>query len=320
MKKLFIIGFLFSLVYSKAGAQYRWEYGGGIGAANYLGEVGGGEGDRRDFIADLKLGFTRYQINGYSRYKISKDFSVKGNLIFVNISGNDNKSVNPTRVGRNLNFSTNIFEMSVQGEWNFYQQSRLSGRSGMMRGRKKKRTDFKSYLFAGVGFFYYNPKAEIEGKSYALRQYETEGVSYSPIGICYPIGIGFAYTINKTVRLCMDMSYRFTNTDYLDDASGTYGKKTPGSLEEKISNPNLLLPKNATAPSGKELPIAANYGWDYNNNVGLKRGDPSNKDGYFLVTATAGIVIKGKNKYYKGKYKSIANRRKVVKKKTRAKF
>jgi hypothetical protein len=205
MKKLFIIGFLFSLLCSEAGAQYRWEYGGGLGAANYLGEVGGGEGDRRDFIADLKLGFTRYQINGYSRYKISKDFSVKGNLIFVNISGNDNKSVNPTRVGRNLNFSTNIIEMSVQGEWNFYQQSRLSGRSGMMRGRKKKRTDFKSYLFAGIGFFYYNPKAEIEGKSYALRKYETEGVSYSPIGICYPIGLGFAYTINKTIRLSMDM-------------------------------------------------------------------------------------------------------------------
>ena len=300
-------------------SQYRWEYGGGIGAANYLGDIGGGEGTRRDFIADLKLGFTRYQICGYSRYKISKDFSLKGNLIYVNISGDDSKSLNPARVGRNLNFTTNVIEASVQGEWNFYQQSRLSGRSKMLKG-KKKRTDFKSYLFAGVGAFYFNPKGEVGGQSYALRNYKTEDVSYSPIALCFPVGLGMAYTINKTIRISVDMSYRFTNTDYLDDASSQYGKKTPGSLDEKISNPNLLLSSSSATSAGKELPLAANYGYNYATNTSTKRGDPSNKDGYFLVSATAGIVIKGKNKYYKGKYKSIANRRKVVKKKTRAKF
>ncbi len=82
------------------------------------------------------------------------------------------------------------------------------------------------------------------------------------------------------------------------------------------NNPNAE-PVNS---NGEKLPPPNTYGYDYNENRGWKRGDPKNKDGYVAATLTFGYIIKGKNKYYKSKYKNIANRRKVVKKKTRAKF
>lgn len=306
-------------------SQYKWEYGGGFGAANYLGEIGGKDGSRRDFVSDMKLGSTRYNFMGYSRYKINKSISLKGQLLFLNISGADKFSTEVSRVGRNLNFSTNIIEASVQGEWNFFSQSKLSGGGGLLKGKKKK-TDFRSYIFAGVGAFYYNPTTTINGTKYNLRDYQTEGVKYSPIGVTFPLGIGLAYTIDRKYRFSFDLGYRITNTDYLDDASTKYAdKKGAPLIEQQISNPNMLFYANnpSATPANSDgvlLENPLNYGYDYSRNVGTKRGDPKNKDGYVAATLTFGFVIKGKNKYYKSKYKNIANRRKVVKKKTRAKF
>jgi hypothetical protein len=324
MKKILFLIALFALPFISY-SQYRWEYGGGFGAANYLGDIGGQDGPRRDFVADMQLGSTRYNFMGYSRYKVNKSISLKGQLLLLNISGADKFSKEVSRVGRNLNFSTNIIEASVQGEWNFFSQTRLSGGGGLSNGKKKK-TDFRSYIFAGVGAFYYNPTTTIDGKKYKLRDYQTEGVKYSPIGISFPLGIGLAYTIDRKYRLSFDLGYRITNTDYLDDASDKYvDKKDAPLIEQQISNPNMLFYANnpnavPVNSEGKKLPGQIQYGYYYAENRGNIRGEAKNRDGYVAATLTFGYIIKGKNKYYKSKYKNIANRRKVVKKKTRAKF
>ena len=139
----------------------------------------------------------------------------------------------------------------------------------------------------------------------------------------------------------MDMSYRFTGSDFLDDVSGNYAV----SYKDAAANPND--PKYALSNRTPEiqgysayssnynsnLPVGANYDYDATTGKGTKRGGNYNaqtgktslksiveKDGYLLMNFTAGYVIKGKNKYYKSKYRNIVNRRKVVKKKTRAKF
>jgi len=344
MRKL-LFSILFLLAFTSAFSQYKKEFGGCLGMSNYLGDIGGGiKQGRQNSFADLKWQATRFTINGYFRYKISKDFSFRGSLIYTRLSGDDKLSKNPARQARNLSFKTDLMELMGTVEWNFFQQTKMSPRTSIVSKSGKKRMDFRAYFFTGFGAIFFNPRAELNGKSYNLRPLQTEGTAYSPITWSAPVGLGFAYTINKKIRIGMDASYRFTGSDFLDDVSGRYKTSAKGSFNDAVQNPND--PKYALANRSPEvqtyqndgnatankagvnynsnLPYGANYDQYFdskqNKTVGSLRGSNFDKDGYFLLNITAGYVLKGKNKYYQNKYRNIVNRRKVVKKKTRAKF
>jgi len=77
MKKFLSIVFL--LVAIQSGAQYNWDYGAKVGAANYLGDIGGKELTRRDFIWDMHVLSTRYAGGMYGRYKFSKRLALAAN-------------------------------------------------------------------------------------------------------------------------------------------------------------------------------------------------------------------------------------------------
>ena len=76
MKNIFILTFIlgFSLI-SKA--QWRLDYGLSVGVSNYLGDIGGKEKTRRDFVADMKMAKTRWNFGGFVRYKIKPKLSLK---------------------------------------------------------------------------------------------------------------------------------------------------------------------------------------------------------------------------------------------------
>jgi hypothetical protein len=84
MKNLTLLLLLF-IVVSYAFSQYTWDYGISIGAANYLGELGGKEKTRRNFIFDLKLSQTRTAIGGFARYQNDfKAYIFTGVAVFYN--------------------------------------------------------------------------------------------------------------------------------------------------------------------------------------------------------------------------------------------
>ena len=58
----FLIGLF--MVTTKVDAQYAWDFGMHLGGANYLGEMGGKDQPRRDFVWDMKLGQTRWAVGG----------------------------------------------------------------------------------------------------------------------------------------------------------------------------------------------------------------------------------------------------------------
>ena len=58
----------FSLILLLGSSQYNFDYGIKLGATNYLGDIGGQEKTRRDFIMDMKLSQTRWVVGGYARY------------------------------------------------------------------------------------------------------------------------------------------------------------------------------------------------------------------------------------------------------------
>ena len=54
MKKL-IFSLLLVFCISTSYSQWLWDFGVNAGVSNYLGDIGGKEKTRRDFVADMKL-------------------------------------------------------------------------------------------------------------------------------------------------------------------------------------------------------------------------------------------------------------------------
>jgi hypothetical protein len=324
MKK--IILFLAVVSLPKLGfSQFKWDFGGSLGASNYLGDIGGKEKPRRDFIYDMNLTQTRLAAGGFARYKLTPVISVKTSLNYIRIQGNDALSPNPERFSRNLSFRNNMMELSTVAEYYFYKSSDMSGRPGLRGSRK--RVDFRTYVFAGVGALYSNPQAEYKGSWVNLRDYKTENVAYGPVTAVVPLGLGFTYTINRHYRFGFEFGFRQTFTDYLDDISTTYAPEVfegeTGKIGSVYNTDRANLANRNVELDASETKVGqANYGWskEFNGDKLNKRGDNTHNDNYLTAAVSFSYVIKGKNKFYKQKYKSLSQRRKVVKRKTRAKF
>jgi len=309
--------------------QYNLDYGINLGVSNYLGEIGGtgktGKGtERRPFVYDLKLKQTKFAGGGWIRYKLHPLISAKANLMYLRIGGADSLSDYPNRKGRNLSFRNDIFELSVQAEYNFF-----TARDITKRGRV--RIDLGAYVFAGIGVFYHNPKALYLGKWVALQPLGTEGQgrievtdkkgktetlkSYKRIQLSIPIGIGMYWTLKRKWRFGWEVGLRKTFTDYLDDASTRYPKDPSifddDPMAKALSNrtpTNLYL----VTDDGKILTSDL-----YGN--GTIRGEPKHKDMYMFIGLNAGYVVRGKGNFYRTQYRFRTGAKKR-KRKTRAKF
>ena len=314
MKK-FILLLFFSLTSLLAFSQYKWDFGANIGAANYLGEMGGKEKTRRNFILDLKLSQTRSAIGGFARYKLNRDISVRGNIAWYRISGADNLSTNPGRRGRNLSFRNDIVEVGATGQYVFYDIADL-GRT------YRYRNDFKAYIFTGVAGFDHNPKTKYNGSWVALAPLHTEGQGiidgapkpYSHFQIAIPAGAGFFFTVNKRYRVGWEFNWRTTFTDYLDDASTVYADPTLLNSQAAVdlSNRNPELGSYNSETDG--IANAANYA------PGSKRGDPSHTDSYLSTTINVSYLARGKSHFGKTKYKGFFKGKKFSRRTIRAKF
>src|ERR1035437_2122865 len=162
MRKIFFILVIGSLLPSACFSQYCWDFGGHIGGSNYLGEIGGKAGTRRNFISDIKLSKTQFAVGGFARYKFTPLISAKLGLNWSRIAGDDKLSTNPGRAGRNLSFRNDIIDLELQAQVFFYEMPDLGH-------TYRYRNDFKMYAFTGVSTFYNNPKALYKGQWVALR-------------------------------------------------------------------------------------------------------------------------------------------------------
>ena len=286
-------------------AQYSWDVGVHLGGANYLGEMGGKEKTRRDFVWDMKLNQTRWAIGPFARYKVNRTISVNAGLLYMRIQGADHFSSNPERVGRNLNFRNDMFELYIRPEFTIFQDNDLGGRG-------RYRTDFRLFGYVGVGLFYQNPKGQInrEGDFYELRPLNTELADYSSLGVSIPAGLGFHFTMKRRHRIGWDMGWRTTFTDYLDDASTVYADPAllPSQLAVDLANQSSYA--YALDPS---LPDPRNY------DAGGIRGDPTHNDSYLTMTFTYSYVLRGQSNFYRQRYNWIRGNKRVGRK-SRAKF
>jgi hypothetical protein len=187
------------------------EFGIGLGAAHYFGDLNTRARLNRPKIAASV--FFRKNFGNYIAARLSASFARLGYSDIYNTH-------NSTMYTRNLSFNTNVWEVSLQGDFNFFR---------FMPGEPE--FNFTPYITFGVGAFSYDPFAYLKGEKIFLRPLGTEGQGsslypdrkqYSSMGISIPFGVGVKYALNERINIGFEILHRFTNTDYLDDVSKTY--------------------------------------------------------------------------------------------------
>jgi hypothetical protein len=75
------------------------------------------------------------------------------------------------------------------------------------------------YIFGGFGITRFNPKGKYEGHWYALEPLRTEGKGYSRFSPIIPFGGGLRIKCLSGVDVMIEVGFRKTFTDHLDDVS-----------------------------------------------------------------------------------------------------
>ena len=214
MKKIvfpFIFFFLLSAVsfgQSDNGTVQDGEFGVTLGLAHYFGDI-----NNRGAIDRPKLAvgaFYRKQFGNYVSMRIMGHYAALGY--------SDTHSPNEFQQKRNLSFNTNIYEIALTGDFNFFKFI-----------PSDRYHSFTPYATLGIGAFSYDPYAYYQNEKVYLRPLNTEGQTffedrkaYSTMAICFPIGFGFKFALSEKLNLSFEVTHRFTNTDYIDDVSTTY--------------------------------------------------------------------------------------------------
>ena len=187
------------------------EFGVGIGAGHYFGDLNTRAHLNRPKIA--ATAFFRKNFGNYIALRVGASFAQLGYSDIYN----DHNSYMQTR---NLSFNSNVWELALQGDFNFFR---------FMPGEPEY--NFTPYVTFGVGVFNYDPFAMLAGQKHYLRPLNTEGQGsssypdrkpYGSMAFCIPFGVGVKYCINERINVGFEIIHRVTGTDYLDDVSKTY--------------------------------------------------------------------------------------------------
>jgi opacity protein-like surface antigen len=240
-------------------AQQGWEIGGWAGASHYFGDL-----NTSYRLTDL------HPAGGVvARYNFNKRLCLKFSGNYTKIAASDSDSDNVFEQQRNLSFESQIFDGTAQLEFNFLPYEHGSYDDW-----------FTPYMFAGFSFFDFNPKAELDGETYELRDLGTEGQfrgeEYKNNAVAFTFGGGFKFDINYKWSVNIELSSRKSGTDYLDDVSGTYPDLE--DVENLRGQEAVLLSDRSPEIVGIENAIGEE---------GRQRGNSKNNDIY----ATLGVGI-----------------------------
>jgi hypothetical protein len=271
MKKLVVTALFIASVLSvkQAAAQYesivqQGEFGISAGAAHYFGDLNTRAKLNRPKPA---LGvFFRKQFGNYTALRVAFHYARLGYSDVYNTQ-------NEYQRRRNLSFNSNVFELTLQGDFNFFKFVPAD-----------PDYNFTPYITLGAGIFSYDPYAYLNGEKVFLRPLGTEGQGtaaypdrkpYNTMAICFPFGVGVKYALNDRMNIGFEVVHRFTMTDYLDDVSKTYvgADKFPPLPDGSASVAQLM--QDRSYETGEIIGIE-----------GRQRGYSKQKDQYVMAELT----------------------------------
>jgi hypothetical protein len=255
------------ILFSTVGYSQNWEFGATAGLSNYKG----------DLAPSIKLAESNYTYGIFVKRNFNPFASLSLNVNQGIISGNDQNF--DFLKERNLNFSSEIVEISTIFEFNFFGFAEVNG---------IKQRNFSPYTFIGFGFFTHEPITVLNNVEYKLRMIDTEGLAinntderdrstYSKYQVCMPIGGGFKWRINDRYNMAINVGFRYTFTDYLDDVSTVYFD--PEILQNKYDSETAALADRSLS------------GYAFN---GKQRGRSDLNDWYIFSGITLSYKFKNK--------------------------
>lgn len=254
-----LLAIAFSLpffVFAQEPVSQEGEFGIGLGAAHYFGDL-----NTRAHINRPKPAATAFFRKNFGNYIALRVGASYAKIGYSDIYNTHNEYMRR----RNLSFNSSVWELGLQGDFNFYR---------FLPGDPDFR--FTPYITFGVSVFNYDPYAYLANQKYFLRPLGTEGQGdtsypdrkqYSSMAFAVPFGVGFKYALNERMNIGFEVVHRFTNTDYLDDVSKTY------------PNPVIFRPNPDGTPSAAQLLSDRSYETGSPiGSKGIQRGVSTNKD------------------------------------------
>ena len=297
----------------------------GFGSSSYYGDLS----PYNRFIQSTVNGI-RWNANFNYTRQISPNVGIRFGLTWARISGDDSFMDGvagfEANFMRNLHFRNDIKELSIVGQYDLVRTERSYVR----------REQIIPYIFGGIAVFAHDPVARPDSSVYhttewvRLQPLNTEGqglpgygTPYSLISVSFPVGFGVRYKLNSSWDLGFEMGFRYTLTDYLDDAGGNYADASvlegQSNLSRDMGNRTLeriAANRGIDRTSGfvnyvKDLPsydpnldpfdqFASPKGTSkvtgFSDAGGDQRGNPKYNDSYMLTTVKLIYHIPGKIK------------------------
>jgi hypothetical protein len=320
--KILLLSFLCLIMVNQTYSQHvsfgkekvKVEMGLNFGPTFFLGDLGGHMGKGTHFIKDLNLPLTKMMKGAFIAFYPNDWLGIRVAGQYTFVEGRDNiintQGVDELwRKQRNLDFKSDLWEVYTAFE--LYPTM-------LLNSDEEYDPTIKPYGFIGGGIFHFDPKGSItdaNGKQtwHKLHPLRTEGQgmpqypekkSYSLTQFNIPMGGGFRIRVSPRVNTCLELLYRKTFTDYIDDVSTTY-------IDADYFDANLSPRDAAIARQIHDKTIGIVTPGVNRYEPGTQRGNSKNMDAYFSFVLKLGIRLGDIDDSGSGggRYSSAYNRR-----------
>lgn len=278
-----MVAFMLIFCLNISSGQYS-EFGIGGGAMTYWGDL-----NTPTFSTNVTKN-SGFAVQLTYRKFFKNYFAIRASVATGKVQGADKHSTLEYQLERNIDFFSNISEVSLMGELFFFGFNTEPGSS-----------IFSPYISLGVSAFRFNPKTYYQGEEIRLQPLGTEGQGipgfgnkYSLTSIAMPIGGGAKVFLNEKINLGAEIIMRWATTDYLDDISGDYVtyddlRAGNGALAAKLGNrmdEYLGLDEPVVVPTGSQ------------------RGGADANDIYFVSTVSVNVILDSQGRGKGGRRKN----------------